>query len=55
MSDNSSEATSANAMVTASGVNSLPSNPVSENNGSNTVTMIRTPAITGTATSRVAR
>ena len=42
-------------MVTASGVNILPSRPVRLNSGRNTAMIISTPAMTGVATSSVAR
>ena len=41
-------------MVSATGVNNLPSNPCRLSKGKNTITMIAMPAVTGAATSEVA-
>ena len=55
VSEISSELTSANTMVSASGANIRPSRPVSENSGRNTMAMMRMPDTTGVATSVTAR
>ena len=55
VSDSSSEAPSANTMVSATGPNSLPSSPCRVKSGRNTIMMMSTPAATGVATSCVAR
>ena len=55
MNDRINEPISAKEMVTANGVNIFPSRPVRLNNGRNTTMIIKTPLMTGVATSSVAR
>ena len=54
VSDSSSETPRANTMVSATGTNSLPSNPCSVSRGMKVRQMMRMPEATGTATSRAA-
>ena len=55
VSDNRSELDNAKVIASATGIKSLPSKPSSDRSGRNTMTMIKTPDVTGTITSRVAR
>ena len=55
VSDSSRELVSANTMVAATGMNSLPSKPCRLSSGKKTMTMIRMPEVMGAATSRAER
>ncbi len=55
VSESSSDPASANTMVSATGMNSLPSSPCSVISGRNTMMMMATPAATGVMTSFTAR